>query len=29
MYLSHADEKTTELHTHVNIARREAARALE
>ncbi len=29
MYLSHADEKPTELYTHVNKASREAARTLE
>jgi len=29
MYLGHADEKTTELYTHVNKASPEAARALE
>jgi integrase len=29
MYLGHADEKTTELYTHVNKADPEAARALE
>jgi hypothetical protein len=29
MYLGHADEKTTELYTHVNKANPEAARALE
>ena len=29
MYLGHADEKTTELYTHINKANPEAARALE
>jgi hypothetical protein len=29
MYLGDADEKTTELYTHVNKANPEAARALE
>jgi integrase len=29
MYLGHADEKTTELYTHVNKANPESARALE